>query len=31
MQVVQEALVANVNKSALCRKYSIGSPLLLYR
>lgn len=31
IQVVQEALVPNVNKSALCRKYSIGSPLLLYR
>ncbi|MEG0453961.1 MAG: transposase [Bacteroides sp.] len=31
MQVVQEALVEHVNKSALCRKYSISRPVLLYQ
>lgn len=31
MQVVQEALVENVNKAALCRKYSISRPVLLYQ
>lgn len=29
IQIVQEALCTAVNKSALCRKYSISSPTLL--
>ena len=29
LQVVQESLAENVNKAALCRKYSISSPALL--
>lgn len=31
IQVVQEALADNVNKAALCRKYSISRPVLLYQ
>lgn len=31
IQVVQEALVEHVNKAALCRKYSISRPALLYQ